>query len=84
MNNLESNQSVQKETDQTLKWQQKLLPWFIIMPTVLIGVFIYLASQQLVKFNNALETKPDSLLVGTILTNPNTHELSNKNFDYQK
>lgn len=84
MENLEKTQPKHNDSDQTLKWQQKLLPWFIIMPTVLMAVFIYLASQQLVKFNNALETKPDSLLVGAILPNPNTLEFSNKNLDYQK
>lgn len=83
MNNLESNQSVQKETDQTLKWQQKLLPWFIIMPTLLMGVFIFLASQQLVKFNHALETKSDTLLVGDILPNPQSIDFSQGNLDQQ-
>jgi len=83
MNNLENNQSVQKETDQTLKWQQKLLPWFIIMPTLLMGVFIFLASQQLVKFNHALETKSDTLLVGDILPNPQSIDFSQGNLDQQ-
>ncbi len=84
MDNPENSQSAHKDSDQTIKWQQKLLPWFIIMPTVLMAVFIYLASQQLVKFNNALETKPDSLLVGAILPNPSTLDFANNNLDYQK
>jgi hypothetical protein len=49
------------------KWQQKLLPWFIVMPTVLIGIFIFLATQQLVSFNKKLQTKPDSTLVSRII-----------------
>ncbi len=52
------------------KWQNKLLPWFIIMPTVLVGVFIYLASQQLIRFNNALETQPDTVLIGKLIPAP--------------
>lgn len=84
MSEPENNSSFQHESRHTLRWQQKLLPWFIIMPTLLVGVFIYLASQQLVQFNKALETKPDSLLVGTILPNPNALGFSTKDLDYQK
>lgn len=58
------------------KWQNKLLPWFILMPTALIAVFIFLASQQLVRFNKALEAKPDSLLIGSILPNPSSIKIS--------
>jgi hypothetical protein len=49
------------------QWQQKLLPWFIIMPTLLIGIFIVLATKQLVSFNEKLQTKPDSTLIGKII-----------------
>ncbi len=32
------------------KWQQKLLPWLIILPTILIGTFIFLATVQMRNF----------------------------------
>src|SRR5689334_5286286 len=35
---------------QVLRWQQKLLPWMVIMPTALIGVFIFLATLQMRNF----------------------------------
>jgi hypothetical protein len=33
-----------------INWQQKLLPWMVIMPTALIGVFIFLATVQMRNF----------------------------------
>ncbi|MEO6454242.1 MAG: hypothetical protein ABIN97_09230 [Ginsengibacter sp.] len=33
-------------------WQQKLLPWMIIMPTILIGIFIFLATLQMRNFDS--------------------------------
>lgn len=50
------------------KWQQKLLPWFIIMPTFLIGIFIFLATQQLVRFNEKTQTKTDSALMEKVFS----------------
>lgn len=41
------------------RWQSRLVPWFIIMPTALIAVFIFLATRQMTKFNSALMVKPD-------------------------
>jgi uncharacterized Tic20 family protein len=32
------------------KWQQKLMPWMILMPTLLIGIFILLATLQMRHF----------------------------------
>jgi len=84
MDKLKNNQSAHNESDKILKWQHKLLPWFIIMPTVLVGVFIYLASHQLVKFNNAIETKPEMLLVGDVLPNPMDSTIHGDLFNNQK
>jgi hypothetical protein len=55
---------------ETIKWQNKILPWLVIMPTVLMLAFVVLATQQLMHFNRALETKPDSTLVGEIIPLP--------------
>ncbi len=52
------------------KWQNRLLPWLIIMPTILILIFIYMATEQVKHFNKAIEIKPDSLLIGKILSSP--------------
>jgi hypothetical protein len=43
------NTELQKEK-QLLQWQNRLLPWMIGMPTVLIGAFIIIATLQLNKF----------------------------------
>lgn len=76
MENQRDKQKKNEELVQITKWQNKLLPWFILMPTALIAVFIFLASQQLVRFNKALEAKPDSLLIGNILPNPGSIKIS--------
>jgi hypothetical protein len=58
------------------KWQNRLLPWLVIMPTVLIGIFIYLATQQVKHFNKAIEIQPDSVLIGKILPSPADTQLN--------
>lgn len=63
-NKIESNED---ESGHIIQWQNRLLPWIIIMPTLLAGLFIYLATQQLNNFNETLAIKPDSMLVGKIL-----------------
>jgi hypothetical protein len=52
MDNSSSSPEKQKLQDNTqlIQWQNKLLPWMIAMPTILIGAFIVLASLQLSKF----------------------------------
>ena len=52
------------------KWQNKLLPWLILMPTALIAVFIYLAYFQLQNFNEVIEAKPPELFIDDVLINP--------------
>jgi len=58
------------------KWQNRLLPWLVIMPTFLICIFIYMATQQVKHFNSAIEIKPDSLLIGKILPSPADTQLN--------
>jgi hypothetical protein len=53
-----------------VKWQTRLLPWFIAMPSILIIVFIYLATSQLTKFNNELNAARDSVLIGRVIPLP--------------
>lgn len=64
-----ASQEQQKEnagnTPHVNAWQRKMLPWLIIMPTVLIVVFIILATLQMSKFNEALIIKPDNILNDT-------------------
>src|SRR3954463_6274303 len=45
------------QQQQLFKWQNRLLPWLIAMPTVLIFLFLYLATQQVNRFNEALNLK---------------------------
>jgi hypothetical protein len=66
------------------RWQKKLLPWFIIMPTALIGVFIFLATQQLVRFSEKLQTRPDSTLMNIIIPPDKELRQSNELFHDQK
>lgn len=56
-NHLSTDQEAAKN-----KWQNRLLPWLIIMPTLLILLFVYLATRQMEKFNVVLEEKPTSIL----------------------
>jgi hypothetical protein len=45
-----SEKSELQKNKQLLQWQNRLLPWMVFMPTVLIGAFIILATLQLNKF----------------------------------
>jgi hypothetical protein len=80
---MKNTQNIQRDNEKLIfKWQQKLLPWFIIMPTILIGIFIFLATQQLVKFNEKLQTKPDSTLIGKILPVGEGRNISDGKYKY--
>jgi hypothetical protein len=68
---------------ETIKWQNKILPWLVIMPTLLMLAFVVLATQQLMHFNEALETRPDATLVGEIIPLPKG-DLTRANIDYIK
>ena len=52
MENIESTPTEKKEANEVLAWQNKLLPWMISVPTVLIGAFIVLATLQLNRFED--------------------------------
>ena len=65
------------------KWQNKLLPWLIITPTVLILLFIYLATQQVNHFNQALEVK-DKSITETLANDTTVLNKLKGNLDYIK
>jgi hypothetical protein len=52
----------QLESDQINSWQNKLLPWLIIMPTILMLLFIYLATRQMQRFNTVIDAKSESVI----------------------
>lgn len=43
-------------------WQRTLLPWLVIMPTILILLFIYLATRQMQRFNSVIDAKEESVI----------------------
>ena len=47
-----SEKTVLQEGKQLFKWQNRLMPWMITVPTVLIGLFILFGTMQLNKFDN--------------------------------
>jgi hypothetical protein len=49
------------------EWHNKLLPWFIIVPTVLITVFIILATRQVTQISKSMQTTQDSTFVNSLL-----------------
>jgi hypothetical protein len=65
-----------------LKWQNKLAPWLIAMPTVLVIVFIFLATRQMITFNKLLETKPGKSIVENI--HSQTDKSLKNNLEYVK
>jgi hypothetical protein len=65
-------------------WQKKLMPWLIIMPSVLILLFIYLATRQMQRFNTIIDAKSESV-IEKIMQSPSDSALSNNlkgNMDY--
>ncbi|WP_184549785.1 hypothetical protein [Mucilaginibacter sp. FT3.2] len=44
----------ENDAAQLSKWQSRLLPWMIIMPSLLIILFIYLSTRQLIEFNDSI------------------------------
>lgn len=72
------------ETDQVIDWQKKLLPWLIVMPTLLILLFLYLATRQMQQFNTVIDAKSESA-VEKLLVSPSDSALDTKlrgNMDY--
>lgn len=69
---------------QLYKWQNKLLPWLIILPTILILLFLYLATQQVNHFNEAINQKSQSITEGMHMNDTGTIEKMNSNMEYLK
>lgn len=69
MENVDSDTSKQVDPSQSPipqgtknQWQTKLMPWMVAMPTLLILLFVYLATMQLRKFDTILENKNSSVI----------------------
>ena len=58
-----------QEIEQVNVWQKKLLPWLITMPTILILLFIYLATRQMERFNAVIDAKTESAIDRLIPSN---------------
>jgi hypothetical protein len=57
-----------KQMNQLATWQNRLLPWLVIMPTILILLFIYLATRQMQRFNAVIDAKEESVIEKLIPT----------------
>ncbi|MBW8325861.1 MAG: hypothetical protein K0M50_13935 [Prolixibacteraceae bacterium] len=57
-----------KQIIQLATWQNRLLPWLVIMPTILILLFIYLATSQMQRFNAVIDAKEESVIEKLIPT----------------
>jgi uncharacterized Tic20 family protein len=51
-------------------WQTKLMPWMILMPTALVGVFIVLATMRVNEFEKYMYQGGESV-IDRVLPNPN-------------
>jgi hypothetical protein len=70
---------------QIYNWQKKLLPWLIIMPSLLVLLFMYLATQQVNQFNRAIDVKEKPILESVINTKDSSAMNKLKgNLDYIK
>lgn len=65
-------------------WQKTLLPFMVIVPTVLAGVFIFMATTQMMRFNKILEASPDTTFIGKTLPLPgdSLNSSLNNNIEY--
>lgn len=50
------------ELNQLFAWQNKLLPWLVIMPSILVLLFIYLATRQMQRFNTVIDAREESVI----------------------
>jgi hypothetical protein len=56
-------ESVSNQSEKNLlAWQQKLMPWMVILPSLLIIVFVYLATTQLNNFSSEINNYKTSEL----------------------
>lgn len=61
-----SAKSATKNDKELIQWQNRLLPWMIAMPTLLIGIFIVMASLQLNKFEKFVYRGDEDKLMQSI------------------
>ena len=81
-----SEKSELQKNKQLLQWQNRLLPWMIGMPTVLIGAFIVIATLQLNKFEKFVY-KGDENKIENAIPSPvanTTDSLLRRNTEYLK
>lgn len=83
VNNQSVDDKLSKDTASLYKWQNKLLPFLIGIPTILIIAFIILATRQINEFNSKLNETKTSEFIGTVIPAP-SDSLYSKNFDYIK
>lgn len=72
------------ELAQINSWQKKLMPWLIIMPSVLMLLFVFLATRQMQRFNTVIDAKSESV-IEKIIQSPSDSALNNNlkgNMDY--
>lgn len=75
------NGSISPQEKNKNNWQKKLMPWLITMPTLLIFLFVFLATQQMRKFNTMLEIETTSVLDDVVLNTEKNPTLINS-LDY--
>lgn len=72
------------EQKQVSQWQNRLLPWLIALPTLLILLFVFLATQQMQRFNDVIDQKSVSVIDALAPTkeDPQLYAQLNGNLDY--
>ncbi len=60
--NYGATEKTPKELALLNSWQRTLLPWLVVMPTILILLFIYLATRQMQRFNSVIDAKEESVI----------------------
>ena len=61
-------QKLTEQQKQIFKWQNRLLPWLIAAPSALVLIFVYLATQQVNHFNEAINVKERSVTESLVPT----------------
>ena len=63
---MEPTKTPPEDLRQLNRWQNKLLPWMVIMPTLLIGLFIYLSTRQLDEFKASINSYRSETAIGSL------------------
>lgn len=74
-------QKSSREEHSLVDWQKRLLPWLIILPTVLVAVFIVLSTRQVTQINKRLQINQDTTFVTQLLEQAEVNEI---HLDYIK